>query len=87
MMSFPVPRTNPGLSAYRMLGSKDRPMKRSLKVNLIAILIASIIGTLAWTMGWAQNFWSAHPVLADALFTIVTNIIVQLTWPADSAGT
>ena len=54
---------------------------KTLKVSLIASLIGSAVGLGAWGFGFGQLIWPAHPQIASFLLTLVTTIVIQITWP------
>lgn len=56
-------------------------MKPSTRLNLLASLIATAVGTWGWQLGFAQRLWPAHPIIADALLTILASSAVKLFWP------
>ena len=53
----------------------------TLKVSLIASLIGTAAGLGAWMFGLGQVIWPAHPQMASFLLTLVTTIVIQITWP------
>lgn len=54
---------------------------KTLKVSLIASLIGTAVGLGAWVFGLGQIIWRAHPQMASFLLTLVTTIVIQITWP------
>jgi hypothetical protein len=54
---------------------------KPLKVSLIASLIGTAVGLGSWVFGLGQIIWSAHPQMASFLLTLVTTIVIQITWP------
>jgi hypothetical protein len=54
---------------------------KTLKVSLIASLIGTAVGLAAWVLGLGRIMWPAHPQMASFLLTLVTTIVVQITWP------
>jgi predicted lysophospholipase L1 biosynthesis ABC-type transport system permease subunit len=53
----------------------------------IAGLLASLngcagtMGLGSWVFGLGQVIWPAHPQMASFLLTLVTTIVIQITWP------
>jgi hypothetical protein len=54
---------------------------KTLKVSLIASSIGTAVGLVSWVFGLGQIIWSAHPQMASFLLTLVTTIVIQITWP------
>jgi hypothetical protein len=54
---------------------------KTLRVSLIASLIGSAVGLGSWVFGLGQIIWPAHPQMASFLLTLVTTIVIQITWP------
>jgi hypothetical protein len=54
---------------------------KTLKVSLIASLIGTAAGLGSWLFGIGQIIWPAHPQFACFLLTLVTTIVIQITWP------
>ncbi|HXZ33774.1 MAG TPA: hypothetical protein VEH30_15970 [Terriglobales bacterium] len=54
---------------------------KTLKVSLIASCIGTAVGLGAWLFGFGQMMWPAHPQMASFLLTLVTTIVIQITWP------
>jgi hypothetical protein len=54
---------------------------KTLKVSLIASLIGTAAGLGSWLFGIGRIIWPAHPQFACFLLTLVTTIVIQITWP------
>ncbi len=54
---------------------------KTLKVSLIATLCGTAVGLGSWIFGLGRVIWPAHPQMASFLLTLVTAIVVQITWP------
>jgi hypothetical protein len=54
---------------------------KTLKVSLIASSIGSAVGLGSWVFGIGQIIWPRHPQMADFLLTLVTTIVIQISWP------
>ncbi len=54
---------------------------KTLRVSLIASSIGTAVGLGAWMFGLGQTIWPAHPQMASFLLTLVTTIVIQVTWP------
>ncbi len=54
---------------------------RTLKVTSIATVVGTAVGLGAWLSGLGRMLWPGHPQLACFLLTIVTGIVVQVSWP------
>jgi hypothetical protein len=39
------------------------------------------VGLGSWVFGLGQIIWPAHPQMASFLLTLVTTIVIQITWP------
>lgn len=65
----------------RSIETCSRAMK-TLKVTLIATLIGTAVGLGAWAFGLGQIIWPAHPQMASFFPTLVTTIVIQITWPS-----
>jgi hypothetical protein len=52
----------------------------TLKVSLIASLIGTAVGLGSWIFGLGHTIWPAHPQMADFLLTLVTTIVIQVSW-------
>ena len=51
--------------------------------TLIVSVIASSIGTAVWLWSggcWAGK-WPAHAQMVSLLLTLVTTMVIQITWP------
>jgi len=60
-------------------------MKPATKTALIATLVATAAGTFSWMFGVAQLIWPGHPVLADALITLVAYVLAQQVWSVNAS--
>jgi hypothetical protein len=56
---------------------------KTLKITMIATVIGTAVGLATWFFGLGQTIWPGHPQLASFLLTIVTTIVIQMTWPKD----
>jgi len=54
---------------------------KSLKTSLIASCIGTAVGLGSWIFGFGKIMWPAHPQIACFLLTLVTTIVIQVTWP------
>ena len=54
---------------------------KTLKISLIASLIGTAVGLGSWLFGLGQVMWPAHPQMASFLLTLVTTIVIQISWP------
>jgi hypothetical protein len=54
---------------------------KTLKVSLIASLIGTAVGLGPWMFGLGRIIWPAHPQMASFLLTLVTTIVIQVSWP------
>jgi hypothetical protein len=54
---------------------------RTLRVSAIATLIGTAAGLGAWLLGLGRVMWPAHPQIACFLLTLVTTIVVEISWP------
>jgi hypothetical protein len=54
---------------------------KTLKVSLIASLIGTAVGLGSWVFGLGRIIWPTHPQMASFLLTLVTTIVIQITWP------
>jgi hypothetical protein len=54
---------------------------KTLKVSLIASLIGTAVGLGSWVFGIGQIIWPVHPQMASFLLTLVTTVVIQITWP------
>jgi len=54
---------------------------KTLRISLIASLIGTAAGLGSWVFGIGQIIWPAHPQFACFLLTLVTTIVIQITWP------
>lgn len=54
---------------------------KTLNVSLIASLIGTAVGLGSWVFGLGQIIWPAHPQFACFMLTLVTTIVIRLTWP------
>ena len=56
--------------------------KNRWKSVMTATLIASVAGTGAWFAGLSPILWSAHPMIATSILTVVVCAAVKLSWPS-----
>jgi len=61
--------------------NNDGYVMKTLKLSLIASCIGTAVGLGAWVFGLGQMIWPAHPQMASFLLTLVTTIVIQVTWP------
>ena len=54
---------------------------KNLKLSLIASAIGAAAGLGAWIFGLGQIMWPVHPQMASFLLTLLTTIVIQITWP------
>jgi hypothetical protein len=54
---------------------------KTLQLSLIASPIGTSAGLCAWIFGLGQIMWPAHPQMASRLLTLLTTIVIQITWP------
>jgi len=59
---------------------------KSWKITAIASLVGTAVGVGAWIFGLGQLIWPAHPEVADFLLTLVTTIVISVTWPRPIAA-
>jgi len=56
------------------------------KVSLIATCIGTAVGVGAWLSGLGNMIWPSHPQMASFLLTLVTTIVVQMTWSREAVS-
>ncbi|HEY6768525.1 MAG TPA: hypothetical protein VI386_27520 [Candidatus Sulfotelmatobacter sp.] len=54
---------------------------KTLRVSLIASMIGTAVGLGSWVFGLGNRIWPLHPQMASFLLTLVTTIVIQISWP------